>query len=47
MSKGERKSNREVRKPKKDTSKKASGGTPAYMSTEIRKPVTVGPKPKK
>ncbi len=47
MSKGERKSNREVRKPKKEAGAKAAGAPPSYMNSVIRKPLKLDTQPKK
>ena len=46
MAKGDRKSNREVRKPKKEAGAKAAGAPPNYMSNVLRKPLAIDPKPK-
>ncbi len=47
MSKGQQKSNREVRKPKKEAAAKSSGAPPSYLNSVIRKPAADTPKRKK
>jgi hypothetical protein len=47
MAKGDRKSNREVRKPKQETTKKPAGGPAGYMANDIRKPFTLNTTKKK
>ena len=47
MAKGDRKSNREVRKPKKEVSKTAASPPPSYLTSVIGKTGKSGAKPKK
>jgi hypothetical protein len=47
MAKGQQKSNREVRKPKKEAGAKPAGAPPSYMNSVIRKPAAEAPKRKK
>jgi len=47
MPKGQRKSNRELRKPKKAAAKKGTGPAASSVSSVFAKPSTSGTKPKK